>query len=973
MNHDSRDSLSRRSVLKGVATTASAWLSACGGGSPATAETTSLEPPPAPPPPPPPVQPPPAPPAGPPVQAGAWRQLSVGGHSRKVINGSGGSSPTFRTAFAEKVDALVPQTVRAVPYRSFCRTVAGEPGIVYYNGSLHSNYPGNEIDRIDLRNLASASVQVAINHQPRVPPEGPESGYGSGSGAYVYAMYGTPLDDPGQWQPYAHHTWTKNGWHPTWGWFSQITYATGNGTTLGRNPAGTGSRYQQCNGAQGLVTYDWTEARYHVRVTQAPGRSGASDWNPHRFSLVFLETDGASRVSVKEVVDTETTARELFTFDSAALSGNTWGFAASTGGNGILVKWLEASKYLCLRMDFNRFSGDAHAFDSYHTLFLMNLEDSARKVRRLQVPAWALEGTTVAPDGNVTFCVDRNSRRIFWLVYKADSSAGARQFVRFYVSTFDAPEVWSEVKTSGLPQIVNTSVQGAWLASNREPMWFYNGHLFLILPEGGGASDPGYVNGAVNLWRVKVDAGEIPPAIVFKRLDYWAQAPQTRGFRFSNSGTAALQMIGSKHVNWAYRPADGRFYQCAGDFGFSTCQSMCTLQFDDTPRGYTFTEILDETSNAPPGKKRPASPDDGHWFHVPADSAWVEARDRFVWMRGGDGEPMFYNVELMKKYGVRDAFNPTPEQLQRAQNDGWDITSKFYVFDPGARSFDAIAGAGWTQDNGGIFWPDVWTASSAASRNGYFDPVTGCLWRFYNFGSQALGCFDFVNRKVTLFNVSSWISNETGRRIFLDGLPPPDESLLEADGDKARFCWFDSGAQRHRTYGEFSWEHKATWLDPADGKLYVVSPGTGYLWVFDTRGRRTQGSDGWQLPFAPAGDRVPLVGTYPPLRSLNSWPPAVYNGDVRMNSLLFPFKGGLLYLSCNHHDSGVSGEPHYAFWRRLGNTGPWSVVTMPLEFAANAGAARFAYSRDNNEILAISQAFTDISNRQFYRYFWRLS
>jgi hypothetical protein len=90
-----------------------------------------------------------------------------------------------------------------------------------------------------------------------------------------------------------------------------------------------------------------------------------------------------------------------------------------------------------------------------------------------------------------------------------------------------------------------------------------------------------------------------------------------------------------------------------------------------------------------------------------------------------------------------------------------------------------------------------------------------------------------------------------------------------------------------------------------------------------------------------------------------------------MNSLLLPFKGGLLYLSCNHHDSGVSGEPHYALWRRLGDPGPWAVVSMPQEFAANTGAAQQPYSSDNPELLLISQAYTDIETRQLYRYFWR--
>jgi hypothetical protein len=48
------------------------------------------------------------------------------------------------------------------------------------------------------------------------------------------------------------------------------------------------------------------------------------------------------------------------------------------------------------------------------------------------------------------------------------------------------------------------------------------------------------------------------------------------------------------------------------------------------------------------------------------------------------------------------------------------------------------------------------------------------------------------------------------------------------------------------------------------------------------------------------------------------------------------------------------------------------VVTLPQEFAANAPAARDPSSINNPEILAISQAYTDLDDRQFYRYFWRI-
>lgn len=931
-----------------------------------------------------------------PVAGGVWQQITIAAHSRKVIGTSGSGTTTFSSTYPTAVDAIAPSTVQAVPYRSFCRPVQGEPGRLYYHGSLHSNYPGNEIDRIDVRDLSSTVATTTISHQPRVPPEGADSGYGSGSGAYVYAMYGTPLADTTLWQPYAHHTWTKNGWHPVWGYYSQITYALGDGATVGANPAGSGTAYQQTSTDQGLVSYDFAEGKYHVRLAKAlgpnfqnqgPGISGMADWSPHRMSVLALANYGGYTY-VAEVVNTDSVKTDIYNFNQATLAGTTWGWADATSGNGVLIRWLEGSKYLALRADFNKFTTDPDT--AYQTVFLINLAD-ATKTRLLTPPSGAMAGAVYNGNGNLTFCVDRNSRRIFWCVFQALTVVGASQFFRFYVSTFDDPMTWTLISTTGLPTITHQDYQSGWLASNREPMHFYNGHLFLCLPQGlgsAGPNNPGYTDGALNLWRCKVDSGAALPSITFNRYDYWAQNPATSGFRFSNTTVANLQMIGTKHVNWAYDPVAALYRQQAGDFGMSTCQSMCTLAFDTTSRGYTFTETLNENTNAPAGKVRPSSPDDGHWFYVPTDSAFVEARGKFVWMRGGDGEPMFYNAVLRAKYGASDS-NGTNTQIATAISEGWDIRSRLYLFDQTTNTFTTLGASytfsagsysissynGWTQDNGLTFWSDVWSnaVSSSASRNGYFDPVTGCLWRFYNFGSQALACFNFTTKVVKMFNISNWISPDTGRQIFLDGLNPPTTTSLIADGTKNDFCWFDSGAGRYRTYGEFSWEHKATWIDPATGYLYVVSPGTGYLWRFDTRGTHTSTANGWTLPFGPVGQRMPLVGTYPTLNSRTTWPPAIYGGDVRMNSLLFPFKGGLLYLSCNHHDSGVSGEPHYAFWRSLTDTGAWSVVTMPQEFAANAGAAKTPYSAANDEVLAISQAYTDIETRQFYRYFWKIT
>ncbi len=909
------------------------------------------------------------------MQGGTWVQLTVAAHQRKVIGESPSTGSTFDPTIADRIDARAPTSVSAIPWRSFCRPVMGEPGVLYYTGSLHSNYPGNEIDRIDLRNLLSTQVTTSLNHQPRVPPQGTDSGYGSGSSDYVYAQYGTALGaaERDRWQPYAHHTWTQNGWHPTWGWFSQVTYAVDEGGTVGANPLGQGSQYQQASRTLGLVTYQWAEGRYRVRVTTPPGRSGASDWSQHRMSLLFLETDGGSVVTVRELVAERSTPVTLFTFDSSRLSGNTWGFASDKSGNGILVKWLEASKYLCLRVDHNKAPGDPVAFGTYHTVFLLNLVDPVAKVRRLNPPAAALAGIRVNPDGNVAFCVDRHARRVFWMVYKGDTTPGSTQFTRFYSSGFDDLEAWTEILTNGFPTIVNRGYEASWFASKRESMWFYNGYLFVILPEGGGPNDPGYTNGAINLYRMKVETSEELPAMEFKRYDYAAQ-----NFRFSHS--PALQLIGTKHVNWAYRSADDSWYQCAGDFGESFCHSMGRLQLDTTARGYTFSEVLSELADPPAGTKRPASPDDGHWQYLGATNANPALADKFLFARGGDGTGVLSNVYLRAKFGNNEN-DPTNVAAARAR--GWD-NDKLMLFDPATRTFSSLNAESWTQvtggnpvyDSGHMGNKDGYT--SARTRCGIYDHSTNTLFRFVDQQGLYVTAWNLTNRTITIFQCGSWTDTAgamgpAGRVWYTGGPRPQSVNDVTANG----FGFFDAAQNRYYTDLEFHWEHKAMWIDQSTGKLYCVSPRSGYLWCFEIRNPRTTSDGKASLVFYPVGQRIPVpTGAYVGLRSFDTYPPVRVasdsQADVRMSSYLLPFKGGLLWMSSLSYTSGVSGLPHFAFWRRLGHDGAWSVVTLPQEFAANAPAARDPSSINNPEILAISQAYTDLDDRQFYRYFWRI-
>ena len=302
---------------------------------------------------------------------------------------------------------------------------------------------------------------------------------------------------------------------------------------------------------------------------------------------------------------------------------------------------------------------------------------------------------------------------------------------------------------------------------------------------------------------------------------------------------------------------------------------------------------------------------------------------------------------------------------------------RFVVYDPttnsGKGSFQPVDTTVWPMGPSiaGITHPSL--LGSAACRNGTFDQATNTFFRFVDYNSSlALAAYRFDTQTIRIWFVNTWVHPTNGRTYFTDGLQPPSAGAVVDDG----FGWFDAGAGRWHTGAATNWEHKAVWVNKDDGKLYVVSPQTGYLWCYETRGAETTRGDGALLiPFGPVGQRVPITGQFPTVQTQYYYPPVIQNLDARMNSFLMPFKGGLLYWSSGTVMNGVSGVPAYFFWRRLGFTGPWTPITPPHEFYANACGAK-SLAVDNAEVLAIERAYTSLEwsgTEPGPLYFWRIT
>jgi peptidoglycan hydrolase-like protein with peptidoglycan-binding domain len=853
-----------------------------------------------------------------PEVAGSWQQLTFPSITRKDVTSNDDSdSVVFNATNAMLVEALTPQSSSQLPYRAFSRATMGEPGIFYYHGSLHSDYPGNEIDQIDIRDLSSTQVGLSINHQPNVPPRGPQSGYGSGSGGYIYRQYDTGLTDPTEWQPYTFHNWTFNTYHPEEGYLLYSGYAVGNGSVLGPDPDGNGSGYVQGSSLyytgndprrQAFIRY-YKNNLYELSISQpsttlpsAP--AGVSNYSAYRQSLLafycdsyvlqIFEWDGDSWITH----DTQNVASF-----STGITNNYWPY--SKNGNGLLAQFLDTNQVLLYTTNGAQWGSRDTTLDRFNFDHQVYVYDAATEtMERIIIPenvTSVLEPYLPNGDGLITFAVDRPSRKVYMGAIDGPRNDNLSEGeILLWSASFDDLETWTPIVHSDSPTVsINFAI-------DREPMKVYNGYLFFL------SKNSLYTK----LHRLKLSEGETPPSFTFHRKDYDDQSYQLP----APHGQGVLV---AKHVNHAYRTVDGRYYQMAGDVVNSFIQSMYSLEVDESD--YSFRTELNETAPPTSGYVRPVSTDDGAWAYTGENNASSTFADKFIWMRGGDGLGYRSNQYMAAAY-PNDA---------AVIADGWTI-KKAYVYDPDTKRFTDAGVESWPVDKGTdpIAHPGTW--ASAAARNGVFDKTTNT---FFRFTEDRLVAFNFDTQRIRIWSMSWWERSST-TRVRMDEYIPPASTPMVDDSVYPDLYWWDPDASRYRTYGNFRWEHQALWLDEETGHLYVVSPGTGYLWRFETRGPETVTSEGsLAIPFYPVGKRIPITDRYPGA----TW-------SIKMGSYLVPFKGGLLYTTDT--PSGNSGTAQYAYWRRLDYAGEWTPITLPVDWAANSFGVK-STGIDNDEILGI--------------------
>ncbi len=816
----------------------------------------------------------------------------------------------------------------------------GEPGVLYYHGSLHSNYAGNEIDRIDVRDLASTVVGGSINHQPVVPPRGRESGYSSGSGAYLHRQYGTGLADPvAEWQPYAFHNWCFNTYRPGDGYLLFTNYAVENGATLGPDPTGAGSGYVQSSklvypsGDQrqlGLIRY-YRNSRYEKIANSPPFElAGMGDYNAYRQCILAAGCDGTT-LQFAELLGTSWTAVVAsFRLSTAMAPGITNGqVARGKDGNGILLKHMERNKYLVYttsyyrpgQLDITTTLDNINYFALTWVLDLAPIGGGAATLTRVLLgnnvvvklqqnyPAGNFDHMG---DGQVTFAVDRASRHVYCQAVDGRATPiGSSPFhagpLLLWRASFDDLTAWAAISTTATPVVTHNA------AIDREPLHVFNGHAFMLSRAGDNTA----------LHRVKLGNFEAAPSFTFHRHE---QATQN----FQLAAPVSSDVLRGKHANYAYRTVDGRYYQMGGDIAESYTQSSYSLSV--SPGSYNFRQELDELTPAPVGYVRPWCTDDGAWTYCGSSNSNATLADRFIYFRGGQGIGALSSVYMQSAYASQAA-------AEAARWTGALIT----LYDPVNKRFSALDSSGWTLSKGSDP-PDPRSYPIDYSRNGVWDGTRNQMFRF---APGRLTRWDFDARAIKVWNVAFCSTNDgnaySADTTFNQALTNEFPTFV-ADANWPNMYVDDVGAGRKRTFVAAEWAHQELWLDERDGKLYYVSPGTGYLWCFETRGaERTNGDGTLTIPFYAIPGRIPLKFHWP------QKPGAQW--DVRMHSYLVPFKGGLLWTHDNPGNQDGGGR--HAYWRRLGFTGDWTPITLPNDWAANGVQAKARNDINNDEFIGL--------------------
>jgi hypothetical protein len=325
-----------------------------------------------------------------------------------------------------------------VPNRAWSAPVRCAPGEYRFHGGAHTDYPGNDVDKVVL-DLAAKTVTVTQMRRPRVPVA-TDPMYGAGGGNPI------PLSD-GTFEPTTIHGWGRQSYIPG------VGYIFVNNNMVGGVSKYVMNRYDEATGT-------------FVVLEGAAVSTGHSvgdqllEWDQEAGVLPILHGNGHPICEVHEYKPgvglrwVRTIAQDLV------------GHGAQ--GGGVSRVYLGAHKHLIYR-PYSWYAGQFGRLFTY--------DHASGAVADVPVPDYV----KVAGGGDLSLAVDRAAGMVyagFKATDRPQGIAASLGIMRAPISTL----IWERWEIAGAPTwgalVGNDSNTDG--ALQRQPLWVEAGHLVLI-------------------------------------------------------------------------------------------------------------------------------------------------------------------------------------------------------------------------------------------------------------------------------------------------------------------------------------------------------------------------------------------------------------------------------------------------------------------------------------------------------------
>ena len=385
--------------------------------------------PPAPPTPPPSTQQPltPSPTPSRPQTSATWMEMVVQQHPRVF--------PIFRNPDA--TDSAKPQASDYVPNRAWSAPVRVAPREYRFHGGAHTDYPGNDVDRVVL-DLVQMKVTVTQLRRPKVPPAS-NSMYGAGGGP--------PIDlGDGTFEPTTIHGWGRQSYVPG------VGYVFFNNNMVGGRSRFVLNRYNEdTNRFEALPTVAAPAGR--------PIGSQLLEWDDTTHSLPILWGDEHGTSHVHEYKP----AQGIIYVRS--ISTNLVGFGDQSGG--ISRVYLGSGTHLLYRPSTSNLPG--------REARLLHYNHVTGAIAPVSIPDYAV-------GRSLSLAVDRASGVVyagFKAVDRPRDGSATLGIMRCEIGTLGR---WTRLEFANAPTWGNVGNADGDPdgALQRQPLWVEDGHLVLI-------------------------------------------------------------------------------------------------------------------------------------------------------------------------------------------------------------------------------------------------------------------------------------------------------------------------------------------------------------------------------------------------------------------------------------------------------------------------------------------------------------